>query len=306
MTVQWLADVLRDAGLRVVEVPGWRGRGRPGPFAPRGVMVHHTASGRRLGNAPSLDVVRKGRGGKNPVPGPLCQVLIARDGTCYVVAAGRANHAGAGGGVAWLPKDAGNAYSIGFEVENDGVGEPWAPGLVAVVDRATAAVLARLGQPASRLCAHKEYAPGRKIDPRGWDMDARRHAVAALLAHPDTLTGDDMTVDELAKFLASDRGKALIGAAVLGHDSIPNTNATTAAGKELTPRFVLAKLDAYLDANSSNGAKLDALRQHLLARPSAVDVPALAKALAPAVVKGLTAPVVKGVADAVLAWARRP
>ena len=95
----WLADVLRAAGLYVVEFPGWRRRGH-GDFADlRGVMVHHTGSD--TATAASIAY------GFPELAGPLSQLHIARDGTVTVVAAGVAWHAGAGEHP-WLPANAGN------------------------------------------------------------------------------------------------------------------------------------------------------------------------------------------------------
>ncbi|MEO5837776.1 MAG: peptidoglycan-binding protein, partial [Acidimicrobiales bacterium] len=84
-----IAQRLRNAGLKVVEVDGWLTRVSDS-FDARGLVDHHTAGG-RTGNAPSLNICINGR---SDLPGPLCNVLIGRDGTCYVIAAGRANHAG--------------------------------------------------------------------------------------------------------------------------------------------------------------------------------------------------------------------
>ena len=39
----WLADVLRDAGLEVIELAGWQSRRTRAGFAPQGVVCHHTA-----------------------------------------------------------------------------------------------------------------------------------------------------------------------------------------------------------------------------------------------------------------------
>ena len=91
----WLADVLRAAGLNVAEQPGWKERGRGDVGEIKGVICHHTA-GPPTGNMPCLDVVTNGRTGANALAGPLSQLCLGRDGTFYVVAAGRANHAGAG------------------------------------------------------------------------------------------------------------------------------------------------------------------------------------------------------------------
>ena len=121
-SLTWLPDVLKDAGLNVAEVTGWktRGRGEVGPI--KGVICHHTA-GSAQGNMPSLGIITNGR---HDLAGPLAQLGLGRDGTYYVVAAGRANHAGAGN---WPGVVNGNQNFIGIEAENTGVGEPW-PGAI--------------------------------------------------------------------------------------------------------------------------------------------------------------------------------
>src|SRR4051794_26135385 len=91
-SLSWLAEVLEDAGVKVAEQPGWRTRGHGDMVNVRGVMCHHTA-GSTKGNMPSLGVITNGR---SDLPGPLAQLGLGRDGTFYVVAAGRANHAGRG------------------------------------------------------------------------------------------------------------------------------------------------------------------------------------------------------------------
>lgn len=153
--------------------------GRPGAFAPTHVMVHHTAAPAGSGAVPSLRVVREGR---RDLPGPLCHVLVGRDLRVRVISLGKANHAGAGQ-YPGIPEDQGNTRAVGIEIEHAGTSrEAWSPVYVAFCDLVTAAVLDHIGQPATRLCAHKEYAPTRKIDPYGWDMDDRRRAVARILA----------------------------------------------------------------------------------------------------------------------------
>ena len=165
---------LRRAGLRVKVVKGWRNRGRDGTWKPKGVVWHHTASSRRSGNAASLGVVTNGR---SDLPGPLCQVLIARNGTVFIVAAGRSNHAGEGGPYRNIPKDSGNAYLVGVEVENDGLGEPWSKELKETCITTHAVILRLLGAKPNMLIGHKEWANGRKIDPTGINMDKMRDRV---------------------------------------------------------------------------------------------------------------------------------
>ena len=170
----WMPEVLRKAGLKVAEVPGWADRGRgPMPTA-RGVMCHHTANANQR-NMPSLDILIQGR---SDLPGPLAQLGLGRDGTYYIVAAGRANHAGSG---AWKGITAGNTSFIGIEAENGGTpADPWPEVQLDAYWRGTAALLTRLGAGASMCCGHKEWAPSRKPDPHSLDMNDFRDRVHRL------------------------------------------------------------------------------------------------------------------------------
>ena len=175
-SLTWLAQVLKDAGLKVAEQPGWRDRGRGPMGTVRGVMCHHTA-GPKAGIMPSLKVVTDGRPG---LAGPLSQLGLGRDGTWFVVAAGRASHAGAG---SWKGITAGNSSFIGIEAENMGTSaDPWPAVQMDAYKRGCAAILAKLGTDVSMLCGHKEYAlpKGRKPDP-SFDMDAFRRDVDAIM-----------------------------------------------------------------------------------------------------------------------------
>jgi hypothetical protein len=96
-----LAAVCRAEGVSVVEEPGWRERSAGSkPWDPQGIIIHHTA-GPASGDIPSLKILIAGRGSpgtKDHLPGPLCQIGLARSGTAHVIAARRANHAGRGAG----------------------------------------------------------------------------------------------------------------------------------------------------------------------------------------------------------------
>lgn len=171
----WLAQVLKGAGLTVAEQPGWQSRGRGPMGIVRGVICHHTA-GPKNGNMPSLSVITNGRPG---LDGPLAQLGLGRDGTWFVIAAGRANHAGAG---VWKGIMTGNSSFIGVEAENQGIAaDPWPAVQMDAYKRGVAAILTKLGADASMACGHKEYAPRRKIDPT-FDMNAFRTDVAAIMA----------------------------------------------------------------------------------------------------------------------------
>ena len=166
----WIPTVLRNAGLKVELVGGWESRGKLG-MRPKVVVLHHTAAAMGR-NAPSLNVVIQGR---SDLPGPLCHVLVGRDGTCYVIASGVANHAGEG---QWAGVT-GNSQAIGIEVENTGTGsEPWTPALFDVMVRSCRALAKGAGIPPAMVCGHKEWAPRRKVDPYGIDMRDFRNLVA--------------------------------------------------------------------------------------------------------------------------------
>lgn len=152
-----IADRIRAAGVPVVEVAGWQTRGA-GDLEARGAVMHHTA-GAPTGTAPSLAVCINGR---RDVPGPLCHVLQSRepDGRdkAYVIASGRAHHAGAGG---WRGL-AGNRTVYGLEIEHVGT-VPLPAHRQETAARILAALIGPDGDPAL-VCQHREWAPGRKID----------------------------------------------------------------------------------------------------------------------------------------------
>lgn len=172
----WLPGVLAAAGLKVAETEGWRARGRAEMGKVLGVMCHHTGTPGHLDkNMPTLDLLMRGR---SDLAGPLAQLGLGRDGSFYVVAAGRANHAGAG---RWRGIATGNSNFIGIEAENSG-GDPWPEVQMDAYRRGVAAILKRIGAGAEMCCGHKEYAlpAGRKADP-GFDMALFRRGVAELL-----------------------------------------------------------------------------------------------------------------------------
>lgn len=179
-----IADALRAEGCTVNEVPGWEQRGSQA-FDPVGLIVHHTAGPAR-GDAPSLKVCIEGR---SDLPGPLCHVLLARSGVCHIIAAGRAQHAGTG---SWKGAT-GNSRFFGIEAENTGVGEPWRPVQLDAFIRSSAALLRLTGNGPEWIAGHREYAPRRKIDPAGVDLDDFRRQVAARLSSHQE---DDLTPEQ--------------------------------------------------------------------------------------------------------------
>lgn len=175
-SLTWLPDVLEGAGLKIAEQPGWadRGIGDVGPI--KGIICHHTGGGPR-GNMPSLGVITNGR---SDLRGPLAQLGLGRDGTYYIIAAGRAQHAGRG---VWGGVSTGNSNFLGIEAENTGRPDDiWPDVQMEAYARGVAAILRKIGADESMCCGHKEYAlpKGRKPDPL-FDMGVFRAQVKALL-----------------------------------------------------------------------------------------------------------------------------
>lgn len=174
-----LPDILKANGLKVVQVPGWKTRGRPastGGFNPVGVLCHHTAT---TVNTSVAAVLRLLVSGRSDLPGPLSQLGLGRAGTVYIIAAGRSNHAGVAKASGTVGSGDGNLLYAGIEAFNSGVGEPWP----AVQYNAYVLLCAVLSvkitkNSANTVRAHKETSVTGKIDPR-FDMDPFRAKVAA-------------------------------------------------------------------------------------------------------------------------------
>lgn len=203
MKVTWLADVLRDAGLKVEERSKWKDRGRGEMGTVKGVICHHTA-GPLMGNVPSLRLIEKGR---PDLPGPLSQLVLGRDGTFFVVAAGKCNHAGRG---EWQGVVNGNSEMIGIEAENAGTGKDiWPVAQMDAYVRGVAAILKHIGADPIMAVGHKEWAlpRGRKVDPT-FDMIEFRENVEKVME--DKASTQVSTVDPKRSMLRKgDTGKSV-------------------------------------------------------------------------------------------------
>ena len=177
-SLTWLPDVLKIAGLKVSVVPGFENRGSGDVGRIFGVICHHTV-GPKTGNMPSLNTLINGRPG---IPGPLAQLGLGRDGTYFVIAAGRANHAGKG---LFRGVRNGNSNFIGIEAENTGLKTdlPYPEVQMDAYHRGVAAILKHIGQGKEFCAAHREYAKpeGRKIDTL-FDMNAFRSTVGEIMS----------------------------------------------------------------------------------------------------------------------------
>src|SRR5262245_20351881 len=125
MRLLWLPDVLRAAGLTVVDHVGWQDRARPGDWTPRYGVVHATAAPRSQADATQVAVVRDGRA---DLPGPIALACVDRTGRWHVLAAGRCNTTLSGTAGPYAGQ--GNATALGVEACNnngrdDEPAEPW-------------------------------------------------------------------------------------------------------------------------------------------------------------------------------------
>ena len=151
-----LASRLRADGLPVKEVADWKTRGSD-TFHPKAFVRHHTA-GSAEGDTPSLHICVYGR---SDLAGPLCNLYLGRDRFVYVVAAGRANHAGEPDGGMWKGCY-GNTDAYGLEIEHPGTSALPADMHDLAARACAATIRGRFGT--SMVCDHKEWAPSRKID----------------------------------------------------------------------------------------------------------------------------------------------
>ena len=210
----WLLPVLRDVGLDVKTVSGWESRGRPrstGEFDPRAILTHHTGA-KGAGAHPSLGIVTRGR---SDLPGPLCHVLTARTGVVWLVAAGRANHAGVAKKSGPVPAGDGNAELIGNEVDTSGFQEmPQVQRDAAVL--VAAAVLRHLDQGPTWARLHAETSVtgkwdlgehGHTISGPGWRRDVADQLAHLLPAKPRTTDLPKVDVSRLVNAFRVDGAK---------------------------------------------------------------------------------------------------
>lgn len=115
-----LPTLLRAAGLTVVEIDGWQTRARPastGGFAPVGVLNHHTGALDRDGDLADDLAYAKwlATTGRDDLPPPVVQLTLSHEGTVYILAAGRSNHAGIAKPSGSVAGGDGNTLYVGIE-----------------------------------------------------------------------------------------------------------------------------------------------------------------------------------------------
>lgn len=161
-----MADWLYDAGLDVVEYDDWQIRARgSGGFTgnrPWCVMWHHTASSTSIDNDASYCA-------EGDPDAPVCNLLIARNGEVWVIAAGASNTNGKGYSMqfsrGWVPDDEMNTHAIGMEICNNGVGEVYPQAQLDAAFAASLCLSSHLGLVPEDAASHHDWAPDRKIDP---------------------------------------------------------------------------------------------------------------------------------------------
>lgn len=245
-----LATIARSTGLPVVEQPGWQSRGHGPQSDVRAIICHHTG-GPPTGNAPSLSTVINGR---PDLPGPLAHFVLGRDGTVFVVAAGRCYHAGTVLSSNWA-----NEHTIGIEAEATGTAAWPAVQMVAYAKLCRALSDAFGGVP---VLGHKEVCSpvGRKVDPN-FDMAAFRNAVSHATSGEDD---DDVELsDKMRLFDGTENTVGNVLAGTLDRVAGKSIESKRYPGvKDNLAGFVSA-MDAniltLLDEQRATNAKLDKL-----------------------------------------------
>lgn len=207
-----LPTVLRKAGLHVVEVPGWRELSRPessGGFAPRGNLWHHTGS--KDTNPLSIEddlayAKWLAQIGRSDLPAPLCQLSVGRNGTIYVCAAGRGNHAGKAKASGPMPAGDGNELYIGWECQNTGT-EGWSTAQYDAMVRGGAATSLHYGWAAEANRGHKETSVTGKWDPGALEMPDFRADIAQQMTSQDDQILEDLAAATRALRLAKAHAK---------------------------------------------------------------------------------------------------
>lgn len=179
-----LASVLRGLGVRVsIELQQGRGEWHVPKLL---VMNHHVASRPTAENpTPGLYTVKHGR---EDLVGPLANGYGGFDYVFRIITMGEANHSGLGGPLTVdgirLVKDAARRPTYGIEWEG-GYGE-WTAAFRRFMATCNLGITRYLRRPPSAQLEHSTWAPGRKIDRRGYtrEISIRETVEAANSLHP--------------------------------------------------------------------------------------------------------------------------
>jgi hypothetical protein len=170
-----LKEAMGDWGVRCsIELVAGRGSDPWAVPAKPLRMHHHTVSRYTPGGnlTPCLYICKHGRGGANPVPGPLCNGYGGYDRVYRLLCMGLANHPGQGGPVkidgVYVPADSARTPSWGTEWE--GGLQSWAQigqlgvDMLQFMGRVDNALADWAGRPPTSQLEHSTWAPTRKVD----------------------------------------------------------------------------------------------------------------------------------------------
>lgn len=148
----WAPQVLRAAGLAVVETGGWTGRSH-GSFPDSISGIHHHDASPPGDSPGALNWMISNW------PNASANFWVNRQGVWYCVGTGVAYHAGAV--VAGMPN---NFNSFGVETDQT-INETPSPAMLEAVRIGFAVLLKHMGRNSSSYYFHKTIAPNRKQDP---------------------------------------------------------------------------------------------------------------------------------------------
>jgi len=161
------AQILRDAGLNVIEIDDqWEYRSRSSggwDAKPLAVAWHHTASETTAENDCNYMTY-------NADAEPIANIYIADNGDAWVMAGGATNTSGSGVGTmpfsrGTVPEDQANTHTVGMEIGNGGLGQPYTREQLDSAFIASNAINKYCGNQPADVFTHNDYAPDRKIDP---------------------------------------------------------------------------------------------------------------------------------------------
>lgn len=206
---QWRA-ALKAEGVRFTELEGWTTRGRDAATGKRFGPVHGSLNHHTAGTSSLQAIAYRGQNGT--LPPPLAHAYLPKSGVLVLVAAGRANHAGAAARNSYeaivaetpIPKPDkqsgtvdGNDCFYGCETENLGDGrDTYTRAQYDAWVRYNAAICRHHGWGAGSVAGHLETSVEGKIDPAGpvegygrrgpfaFSMTQLRADVAERLTHP--------------------------------------------------------------------------------------------------------------------------
>lgn len=248
MMLTGLAECLSNFGLDVVEIAGWQTRATTDDHGRKedmtsvdGVTCHHTGSGRGLGVTLGLATVVHGRA---DLEGPLAHLYLNREGTFYVVAAGRCNHAGES-----LKTTYTNSHRIGIEAlaAGDGWSMDWPDVQMEAYAQGCKALSDHYHFPLSEVLGHKETCspPGRKIDP-SFNMTEFRHRVA----HSVEMEAITMDWSDKRKLTDAD-------AAAYGGDSQPGDDSSWSVAVRYPPAVQRLRREMHEEFDKLNAQLAD-------------------------------------------------